>query len=139
MEEQPDKTIVDLEETPVAIDVDSLGHHDAVLTAVANRYEQLGHETQQLWVGDLGEGVSAMFDLFIEDLKLLVEVETNDTMIGIDPTRYAPWREAGFRIIVVAPKERLAQVERREGESVDAVVDWSLDGHKVILGDLIEK
>lgn len=126
-----DAMTVDLKDAPVSIELDALGNHDSVLTALARRYEIQGHTTQQLWVGDLPDGTSHVFDLAVPDARLLLEVETVDTLISLDAQRYAPWRAAGYEVWVVVPEERMEQVKRRMKASVDHLQGWTMHGSQV--------
>jgi hypothetical protein len=130
-EELPD--VVDLEEAD-GVDPQALGLHDSVMAALAAHYESQGHDVRQLWVGDLESGETGMFDIWLPQLNRLVDVETDDTLITIDPHRYDPWRSAGYEIWVVAPAEKMRQVTRRLGRYVDHIEPWSLDGAKVAFG-----
>ena len=112
-----------------------MGTHDSVLAAIAQSYELRGHAAQQLWVGDLGEGTSAMFDVAIPDQHRLIDVETLDTIISLEPGHYEPWQLAGYEIWVVAPEPKTPTVRRRLRRRVDWVQGWRIEGPKVILDE----
>jgi hypothetical protein len=132
----PDEGTIDLETTPTAIDPESLGSHDAVVTALASHHEHQSHQTQQMWIGDLGNGVSAMFDLCVGDIQRLYDVKTLDTLISIDTNRYTPWRRAGYEVWIVVPAARLSAVHRRLGDNVDRIQGWEIEGTKVKFADI---
>ncbi len=136
-EQQPaqEETVVDLREAE-GVDPEVLGQHDSVMAALAAHYESQGHEAHQLWVGDLPGGGTGMFDVWVPDLNRVLDVETTDTLITIDPHRYDAWKSAGYEIWVVAPHGKVANIERRLGKYVDRIQPWSLDGPKVLFEEL---
>ena len=134
-EHPQDETVVDLREAD-GVDPEVLGQHDSVMAALAAHYETEGHKAHQLWIGDLPNGGSGMFDVWVPDFNRILDVETTDTLITIDPHRYDAWRSAGYEIWVVAPQDKLATVERRLGKYVDRVQPWSLNGPKVVFEEL---
>jgi hypothetical protein len=123
--------VVDLRDAPVSIDLDALGDHDSVLTALAQYYERQGLATQQMWVGDLPGGYSTVFDLAIPETRLLIDVETIDTLISLDAHRYDGWRKAGYEVWIVAPHDKLDLVKRRMKGNVDYIQGWTMDDSKV--------
>ena len=125
-------TVVDLRDAPVTMDPEMMGSHDSVLAALAQHYELQGQKTHQLWVGDLDDKLTTMFDLALPDSHLLFDVETVDTLIGLAPHRYEEWRAAGYEVWIVAPNDKLDVVKRRMHGNVDRVQGWRMSGPKVI-------
>lgn len=138
---EPDTTIDlrDLRDTAVGIEPETMGLHDSVLAALAAHYENAGHAVDQLWVADLPDGTTGMFDLYVPDLHRLIDVETNDTMISLGSHDYDVWRSAGYEVWVVAPLDKVGTVERRLRSKVDRIQPWTTDGVKVTFEHLVER
>lgn len=135
MEDVP-PTVIDLRDAPVTIELEAMGDHDAVLAALTSYYERQGQAARPLWVGDLSDGTAGMFDLAVLGLRRLINVETVDSLIGIDGYQYEPWRAAGYEVWVVVPRDRVDSVRRRLRGHADHVQGWVVDGPKVIFDEV---
>ena len=130
--------VVDLREAPVIIELDALGMHDSVLTALAQRYEREGSVTHQLSVVDRPDGETRVFDLTIDGRKVLLDVETDDTVLGLDAHRYEGWLAAGYEVILAAPEDKVEKLTRRLKGTVSQIEGWRMEGPQVIFTEPVK-
>ena len=109
--------------------------HDLAVQAAARMYEGDGYETL-LWHQPLPALYGrAPFDLFVPALGRVQEVETLETLPGVDLTRLRRCRGGGLQVWVLVPTEALSLAHATLKDAVDHIVPfWVLEGERVRFG-----
>jgi hypothetical protein len=109
--------------------------HDLAVQAAARMYEGDGFETLVRHQPLPALDGQAPFDLFLPALGRVQEVETGETLPGVDVPRLRRCRESGLQVWVLVPTDALSVAHATLKEAADHIVPfWVLEGERVRFG-----
>jgi hypothetical protein len=109
--------------------------HDLAVDASVRMYEGDGYQALVRHQPRASVYGRAPFDLFVPALGRVQEVETADSLPGLDLARLRRCRKRGLQVWVLVPQDTLTAAHAALKDAADHIVPfWILDGDRVRFG-----